>query len=1132
MSTVNRPGYCTLCTSTCGAIYSIENDRIVSIRNDADHPTGGAMCLKGKSASELIDNPERLTHPMRRTNPKGSKDPGWAAISWDEALDEIAGRLLAIKAQSGAHAVAFGITTPNGTPIADSSEWIERFIYTFGSPNICYAAEICNWHKEIAHSFTYGCGMPAPDYLNSDLIVLWGHNPTNTWLAQAHSIGEARKAGAKLIVVDPRDTALAREADVWLRIRPGTDAALAMGLANAFLESGAYDRSFVHQWTNGALLVRTDTGRMLRGAEVGLTLDNAYVYFDRTTQDLQPHLAALAGGCIPDAAQLNVEQSITLVSGEQVKCASAFTLYRRACLPFDMEKTAQATWIDADKIEQAATLIASSQRISLHSWTGVEQHNNATQSQRAISCFYALTGCFDAQGGNRIFGSLKSVTVNDLSLLAPEQLEKALGYRDRPIGPSANGWVTSRELYEAILNADPYQIRALVSFGGNLLLAQSDRQMAERSFEALEFHVHCDLFINPTAEYADIVLPVNTPWEREALRIGFAITTRAQEWVQLRQQMVSPRHDTRSDTDIVFALAGRMGMREEFFGGDKEAAWNAMLAPLGLTTGQLRQQPAGVRIPIEHATEKYRLTGFNTASGLIEIYSESLHVRGYAALPGFEAGDIIQPNEAYPYVLSSAKSGYFCHSQHRQLAGLRKKSRNPTLELSQQLAAELHIADLDWVIVTTRTGQARFQARVNPNLHPRVVFGQHGWWQPCIPLGASGMPVSGPQNSNYNGLIDADEKDPVSGSVPLRAFTCSLRREDQTLLAPGRWPDFRDFYVSEMVAEANGVHRVHLRPLDNSLLPGFDAGQHITIRVTLRSGMVVSRAYSLVGIASERPVEQYAICVRNSQADDVDEPLQPSVSHHINRHLAPGDRVGVQAPGGNFTIPCQAGRPLVFHAGGIGITPFMTVLETAALAQSKTRMLLIYGNRNSAAHVFRLRLKQLKAQLPGLEIIDVYSRPLPSDQPGVDFNYQGYVDCSMIPEAFTTGRPLHYMCGAESMMSAMTSQLIASGVPKADIFKEAFKSSVNISAVAAGEFDVNFARSNKTIRWTSQCGVLLDFATANGITLASGCRVGQCESCAVNVLDGRVLHLQGNPDEDNVCLTCQAIPGSDITLDA
>ncbi|WP_207401632.1 molybdopterin-dependent oxidoreductase [Phytopseudomonas dryadis] len=1131
MSTVSRPGYCTLCTSTCGAIYGIENDRIVSIRNDADHPTGGAMCLKGKSASELIDNPERLTHPMRRTNPKGSKDPGWTAISWDAALDEIAQRLLAIKAESGAHAVAFGITTPNGTPIADSSEWIERFIYTFGSPNICYAAEICNWHKEIAHSFTYGCGMPAPDYINSDLIVLWGHNPTNTWLAQAHSIGEARQTGAKLIVVDPRDTALAREADVWLRIRPGTDAALAMGLANALLESGEYDQSFVRHWTNSALLVRADTGHMLRGAEVGLTPEKAYIYFDQTTQGLQPHLAALPGGCMPSSAQLDVELHITLVSGEQITCASAFTLYRRACLPFDSAKTAEATWIDAEKIEQAATLIASSKRISLHSWTGVEQHNNATQSQRAISCLYALTGCFDAEGGNRIFGSLKSVTVNDLSLLAAEQLEKSLGHRDRPMGPSANGWVTSRELYEAILNADPYKVRALVSFGGNLLLAQSDRQMAERSLESLELHVHCDLFMNPTAEYADIVLPVNTPWEHEALRIGFGITTKAQEWVQLRQRMVTPRHATRSDTDIVFELAARMGMREDFFGGDKETAWNVMLAPLGLNTEQLRRQPAGIRIPIKHATEKYRLTGFDTPSGLVEIYSEALHTKGYAALPGFEAGDIIQPSEEYPYVLSSAKSGYFCHSQHRQVSGLRKKSRNPSLELSHQLAAELHIADLDWVVVTTRTGQARFQAKLNPNLHPRVVFGQHGWWQPCTPLGASGMPVSGPQNSNYNGLIDADEKDPVSGSVPLRAFTCSLRREDQRLRVPSRWPDFKDFYVSEMVAEADGVHRVHMRPLDNSLLPGFEAGQHITIRVTLRSGMIMTRAYSLVGIASAQPVEQYVICVRNSQ-DDVDVPSMPSVSHHINRHLAPGDLVALQAPGGNFTIPYQAERPLVFHAGGIGITPFMTVLETAARVRSKTRMLLIYGNRNSAAHVFRSRLKQLNAQLPGLEIINVYSRPLPWDRIGVDFDYQGYVDCNMIPEAFTTGRPLHYLCGAESMMETMTQQLMASGVPKADLFKEAFKSSVDISALGEGEFDVSFAKSNKTIRWTSKCGSLLDFATSHGIPLASGCRVGQCESCAVTVRHGHVLHLQGHPDEDDVCLTCQAIPISDITLDA
>ncbi len=97
--------------------------------------------------------------------------------------------------------------------MSDSIDWVERFVWSFGSPNICYATEICNWHKDFAHvGFTFGCGMPTADYRNLRRHRALGTNPANTWLAQADSIAAGRRNGAKLIVVDPRPTALARDA--------------------------------------------------------------------------------------------------------------------------------------------------------------------------------------------------------------------------------------------------------------------------------------------------------------------------------------------------------------------------------------------------------------------------------------------------------------------------------------------------------------------------------------------------------------------------------------------------------------------------------------------------------------------------------------------------------------------------------------------------------------------------------------------------------------------------------------------------------------------------------------------------------------------------------------------------------
>ena len=139
----------------------------------------------------------RLKTPLRRTKPKDDADGGFVPISWDEALDEIAGKLQQFKQESGPQSVAFAVTSGSSSSISDSVEWVQRFIRGFGSPNICFSTEVCNWHKDHAHAFTFGCGIPAPDYRNAELILLWGHNPANVWLAQAEVISAAVARGCQ-----------------------------------------------------------------------------------------------------------------------------------------------------------------------------------------------------------------------------------------------------------------------------------------------------------------------------------------------------------------------------------------------------------------------------------------------------------------------------------------------------------------------------------------------------------------------------------------------------------------------------------------------------------------------------------------------------------------------------------------------------------------------------------------------------------------------------------------------------------------------------------------------------------------------------------------------------------------------
>lgn len=1120
---------------------------LVKVQPDLTHPTGKAMCMKGKAAPELLHSPNRLMYPMRRTNPKGAKDPGWERISWDQALTEVAKNLAFFKEESGPESVVFGVTTPSGTPMSDSIDWVERFIWLYGSPNLCYATEICNWHKDFAHVFTFGCGMPTADYKNSEVILLWGNNPANTWLAQADAIAHGRCNGATVIVIDPRPTALAREADVWMRVHPGTDGALAMGIANAMLAVGSVDEVFVRRWTNAPLLVRNDTSHFLRERDLDAkSPHNRYVIWNASQQRLEFTGEESATSMAESALHGTIAVTLRDASGQiaQVDCTPAFDLYARALKIFTPDYVASITGVPAEQIVKVAKVLAPGRRIAYHAWSGVGQHTNATQTERAIATLYALTGAFDTRGSNREFAKQPVNAVSTYALLSPQQRAKALGLSDRPIGPPAQGWVAARDVYRAILEAQPYRVRALVAFGTNLLLSQADSAKAHEALCALDFHVHCDLFETPSSRYADILLPVNTPWEREALRVGFEINEEAVELVQLRQRMVPPRGESRADYDIVFDLAVRLGMADQFFGGNIEAGWNHMLAPLGLDVSTLRKHPEGIAKPLTQRERNYTNIGpggprgFETETLRVELYSEKLLRHGYSPVPEFippghgsRSGS--DDRSTYPLTLTSIKNGYYCHSQQRSLASLRRRAPYPTAELSAELAIRKGIIEDDWILIQTFAGSARFRARVIAELARDVIIAEYGWWQACDEIGMKALPTNGRMNSNFGNLVSGECIDPISGSSPLRCVPCDVALDPSVDQARRAWRGFRDFVVTSTVEEATGVRTVVMSAEDGGMLPDYLPGQHITIHVPGLGTGGTTRAYSLVGAAIEEKRRTYTISVRHQRGIALSgEAFEGSMSAHIHRALKIGHRISVRAPNGTFVLPLTSNQPVVMFAGGIGITPFISYLESLLAEREAPEAWLFYANLNSASHAFRRRLVWLRERLPSLHILDCYSKP-GSELIERDFDMQGFITADVVADDLIQRRARFYFCGPEPMMNAITAGLVDRGVPPFDMFKEVFRSPTKPRLDPSQKFVVEFMRSGIKAEWTPDKGSLLSFAESLGVSMPSGCRVGQCESCAVRIAAGKVDHMSGNgPDESNMCFACQAIPASEITIEA
>jgi anaerobic selenocysteine-containing dehydrogenase len=238
---------CRMCHGGCGVEVDVREGRLVGIRGDRDNPNNrGFLCAKGRASLEHLHHPERLAHPLRRVGPRGSGR--FERMSWDEAYGSIADALADARAARGPESVVFAQGTDR-----NYQEWLFRFANAFGSPNVLGPAHVCFYPRVMASILTLGA-FTFCDYENTpDIVVVWGSNKAVT-----HGDGvigtrllAAMKRGTRLVVIDPRRTMLARRAEHWLQVRPGTDVALALAMIHAIIQAGAEDRTFVDEHTVG-----------------------------------------------------------------------------------------------------------------------------------------------------------------------------------------------------------------------------------------------------------------------------------------------------------------------------------------------------------------------------------------------------------------------------------------------------------------------------------------------------------------------------------------------------------------------------------------------------------------------------------------------------------------------------------------------------------------------------------------------------------------------------------------------------------------------------------------------------------------------------------------------------------------
>jgi len=432
------------------------------------------------------------------------------------------------------------------------------------------------------------------------------------------------------------------------------------------------------------------------------------------------------------------------------------------------EKVEEITWLPAETIKKAARFYALNKPACIQWGNAIDHGVNSFQTARAISIMRAITGNLGIPGGESQWSLPPRLGAEQLGLwskMSEDKWARRVGAEHKTIPIEKRALPQS--IIKAILEEDPYPIHVAYVQGTNPLLSYSNAQETYRALKKLDFVVVADMFMTPTAALADIVLPVATYLEFDAI-----VTPPYSYAVILPQRKVIRIGECRSDYEILCELAKKLGLGEYFWDTEEECL-DAVLKPSGLTFQEFKK--AGLILGTKHY-RKYEVDGFATPSGKVEIYSSQLKDWGFDPLPTYyEPPETLHsaPELAkeYPLVFITGKSGAYRHSGGRQIATLRGVRPEPLIWINPETAGKLRIEDGDWVYIETKRGKIRQKAALTTGLDPRVIMTDYDWWFP--EKGASEL--YGWAESNIN--ILTDDKPPYNhemGSTNLRGVLCKI----------------------------------------------------------------------------------------------------------------------------------------------------------------------------------------------------------------------------------------------------------------------------------------------------------------------------------------------------------------------
>lgn len=678
--TEQRMGICGLCGSTCPIQAKVADETILSVQKLEGHPNlAGKICVRGAALKQFVHHKDRIHHPMKRVGPKGSGE--YEAITWEQAINEIAERLQQTKEESGAKTTVFFGGHPKRY-----RKVLAELAAAYGSPNFCTESSTCNSAMTMAWKLVCGAQLQ-PDNAHCKTHLIWTANP-GAGNGDFGSVYGVKKKGVGLIVVDPRVTATAHAADLHLQLYPGTDGALALSIANVIISEGLEDKEYIEKYTCG------------------------------------------------------------------------FEEYKAYVAQFTPEVGERITGVSAEKIVQAAHVLAQG-KVSFRTSSCSAVHAiNGVQNLRAALLLLALTGSLGTEGGciNNAGAPKASLDTFHHVLAQRPDIENDISGGRFPVwNELINNEAQCINLADTLLNDEPYKIRNLIMVGGNARMWPHADRLIE-GLKRVEYRVVLEQFWNEACDGADLVLPACTGPERDQVVIG------KDNHLVYIPHMIDPG-DKLPDEEIILRIAHAMDLHGPFLDlEDYRAYLNYIIRNNSVALEELKEHPEGVAARTMMGGRPCNCeTGFKTPSGKVEFVSGVLErysgLEGHESLPVYtDWRDKAGLGEEYPFILcTGARKAHFFHSRTYRMSWISGLESHTQAAICPADAEKLGVAEGGKICLTTPVGSMEYVVAIDHGVMPGVVHVYHG-----------------DPEQNVNCLLDDHYIDPISGFPGYRSYVCRL----------------------------------------------------------------------------------------------------------------------------------------------------------------------------------------------------------------------------------------------------------------------------------------------------------------------------------------------------------------------